>query len=173
MAQAARKILLEPEEQHEPLVPQPRSPQRRPAVPALGMRMAVSSLVIAISVGLLIAFVNTYARIAEYEFERQSLKQQYAQLNRDCIELRLELERLAAQPRLAKVAQAKGLELPSPERVHYLHVASGYPQAYQAQTAPAARPSWAVRSGRQVVAALGNAWQLLGRGAADPAYAQE
>ena len=175
MAQALRTIWLEPEEQqHEPLVPRPR-PQRRRRAAFMGWaRLAFLILAVSCGVSALVLFVNTYAHIAEYEMQCQALKQEYLQLDRECIELNLELERLATQPRLARVAQVNGYELPTPDRVHYLQGVTDYPHADLAQAATVPLPSsWARRSGRQVLVALGSAWQLLDGETTHTAYAQD
>ncbi len=171
MAQAARKIWLEPEEQPEVPVVRPATPPRKLSF-ALWTRIAGATLAVAVGVGLVLAFVSTYATIARYEYQRQSLTQQYAQLNQECIDLHLELERLAAQPRLMKVAQADQLELPDPSRVHYVRVAQAIPQSLTAASAPPPA-SWMARVQRQFVAEINTAWRLLGRGPIDPAYAQD
>ena len=174
MAQALRTIWLEPEEQQEQqLSPQPRQQRRRPAVAAWA-RLTLNTLLVACGVWALVTFVSTYAGIAEYEMKSQALKHEYTRLNRESIELSLELERLATQPRLARVAQVQGLELPSPDRVHYLRASADYPETFLAQNAPQpAATSWVKRSGQQLVAALGSAWQVLGGGTANTAYAQD
>ena len=171
-AQAAVRVTYpEAEEQREPLVPQLQRRRRASAIP--WPQIALVTLLVSGSVGALVMFVNTYARIAEYEIKRQALKQQYTQLNRECIELNLELERLAALPRLTKVAQAKGLDLPAPDRVHYLKGAQDYPRAALARATPASRSSWVKRSGQQLVAALSTTWHVLGGSASSAAYAQD
>lgn len=172
MAQALQKIWLEPEEQHEPVVPQPRSPRRRRTAATGWVHIALTTLAVSCVVGALTVFVSTYARIAESEMNCQALKQQYAQLNREHIELNLELERLATQPRLTQVAQEQGLEMPDPQRVHYLQGTADYPRAYQTPAEPAAQSGWAQRSGEQFRAALDTAWQVLG-GDTRTAYAQD
>ena len=170
MAQALRTaIILPSEETHESHAPRLRQ-RRRP--PIVGWsRLALITLFVSFGVGILVTFVYSYARIAESEMQCQALKQEYAQLNRACVELNLELEQLAMQPRLARIAQVQGLELPAADRVHYVRGTQDYPHAPRSQAAP--KVSWAQRSGRQLLAALGTAWQVLGGGTTNTAYAQE
>lgn len=172
MAQALRIIQLPAEETRE--TPALRLRQRRhPAAAVVGWaRLALFTLAVASGVGILVSFVNAYARIAKTEMHCQALKQEYAQLNRACIELNLELERLATQPRMARIAQVQGLALPDADRVHYLQGQQDYPGTRQSSTVPAPeQESWARRSGHQMLAALGTAWQVLG-GGTTTAYAQ-
>jgi len=171
MAQALRIIQLPAEETRENPTLSLRQ-RRRPA--AVGWaRLAFFTLFVSLGVGILVSFVNAYARIAQAEMRCQALKQEYAQLNRACIELNLELERLATQPRMAKIAQVQGLALPDADRIHYLQGRQDYPGTRHSPTVPAPEPeSWARRSGLQMLAALGTAWQVLG-GGATTAYAQD
>jgi hypothetical protein len=78
----------------------------------------------------------------------QELKQEYAQLNREGIELSLELERLATKPRLARLAKEQGLEMPAPNRVHYLHASTDYPIAGLPKTATEPAPTGQVVEAR-------------------------
>lgn len=174
MAQAAlRTIELPPEEAPEVLAPRLRS-RRRPAQPVGWARLALVTLAVSFVVSILVIFVNTYARIAASEMRCQALKQEYAQLNRSCVELNLELEQLATQPRLAKIAQVQGLEIPDAARVHFVQGQQDFPHLAPPAPAPASRPSsWARRSGHQLIAGLGTAWQVLGGGTTHTAYAQE
>lgn len=171
MALAVRTTLLQQEEPLE--VQAPRLRQRRRPVTAGWAKLALITLSVSFGVVLLVTYVNTYARIAELEMQRESLKQEYAQLNRACIETNLELEQLATQPRLARIAQVQGLALPAADRVHYIQGKQDYPHAARSATIAASEPSWARRSGRQLLAALGTAWQVLGGGATTTAYAQD
>ncbi|MHB0937806.1 MAG: hypothetical protein ACYDCO_23985 [Armatimonadota bacterium] len=170
MALAVRTNVMQQEEPLE--VQAPRLRQRRRPVTAGWAKLALTTLSVSFGVGLLVTYVNTYARIAELEMQRESLKQEYAQLNRACIETNLELEQLATQPQLARIAQVQGLELPEADRVHYIQGNQDYPRAAKA-SATVTEPSWARRSGRQLLAALGTAWQVLGGGATTTAYAQD
>jgi len=171
MALAVRTTSLQQEEPLE--VQAPRLRQRRRPVTAGWAKLALITLSVSFGVGLLVTYVNTYARIAELEMQRESLKGEYAQLNRACIETNLELEQLATQPQLARIAQVQGLELPEADRVHYIQGNQDYPRAEKASAAAAPDTSWARRSGRQLLAALGTAWQVLGGGATTTAYAQD
>jgi cell division protein FtsL len=172
MAQALRTIILPPEEIQQSPVPRLRQ-RRRPAAAVGWARLALVTLSVSVGVGILVIFVNAYARIAESEMRCQTLKQEYARLNRACIELNLELEQLATQPRLAKIAQVQGLQLPGADRVHYLQGQQDYPGARQISTDPApVTASRARRSGHQLLAALSTAWQVLG-GGTTAAYAQD
>jgi hypothetical protein len=178
MAYAQRKIWLEPEEQQAPVVLQPRPQRRRRAAPAAPQRplktMLMTLVGVAVVVSLATAFIGTYAHMAQTSFRRQTLQQEYGQLNRDCIQLKLEIDHLAAQPRLTQVALAQGLEQPDPQRLHCVRVTSDPQWSVLARTAPAPQKlSWLARSQRQLVATLGNALQRLGRGPGVPAYAQQ
>jgi len=170
MAQALRTILLEPEERQEQSSPQ--LPQRRRRTTFMGWTKLVFTLVlVCCGVSALVTFVHTYARIAEYEMHCQALKQQYAQLNRQSLELNLELERLATQTHLDQVAQAQQMAMPNPAQVHYLQGKGDFPHASAARTA--SNQSWAQRSGQRLIAALGSAWQVLGGDTTNTAYAQD
>jgi len=177
MAHAQRKIWLEePEAQQEPIVLQPRAPRRRPTAAAPQRPLVTMSLAlvgVACVVALVSLYISTYAHIAQYAFRRQALQQEHTQLNRDCIQLKLQIDHLAAQPRLTEVAMAQGLEMPDLKRQHSVAVA-GVPQwSTLAQAAPAPEKlSWLARSRRQLVAALDHAFQRLGRGPGVPAYAE-
>ena len=172
MAQALRTIQLPVEETRE--TPELRIRQRsRPTTVVGWARIALVTLSVSLGVGILVTFVNAYARIAEAEMQCQALKHEYAQLNRACIELNLELERLATQPRMAKIAQVQGLALPEADRIHYLQGQQDYPGTRQSSTVSASQPtSWTRRSGHQMIAALNTAWQVLG-GGTTTAYAQD
>lgn len=177
MAQAVKKVWLEPEEQHESVVLQPRTPQRRRSAPVTPQRPLAAMLLVlagvAVVVGLMSIYIGTYARIAQYAFHRQTLQQEYSQLHRDCIQMKLEIDHLAAQPRLTQVAQAQGLAAPDAMRLHCVRVTSDPQWAMLAGTTPAppAR-SWLARSHQQLMAGLDQALQRLGRGPGVPAYAQ-
>ena len=172
MAQA-QKVWLEPETVTEPLVLQPRPRRRSPGIQVPWVRLVIPVLAVACSVGIGMVFISAYARIAEAQTRHQALRQEYAQLNRECVELNLELARLASQPRLAKVAEIQGLELPDANRVHYLRVTHGVPPSLAAPPAPPQASSWLARSGHRVTVALGTAWQLMGGGPEVQAYAHE
>ncbi|MHB9131287.1 MAG: hypothetical protein ACYDBB_09385 [Armatimonadota bacterium] len=176
MAQAAlHKIWLDPEPENEQITLQPRSRQRRqPAVASL-RRPLGAVIVVACAVLVVMAYIYSYARIAQYDLERQALQQEYAQLSRECVALNLDIDRLAVQPRLMQAAQAQGLELPTTDRVHYVRVVNDLPPSTMTAAGPATAPrSWVARSGQQLVAALDSAWQRLSRGPGLPsAYAQE
>lgn len=174
MAHAVRQVWLEPEEQIDALTPQltPRR-KRSPGVafwqhPTLGIL-----LVVGIVTGILI-YTYGKARVDQCEIRRQQLQQELVALNRECVALRLESERLNAQPRMTDLARAKGLELPTADRVHYVRVTDPVSPAVLAQQPGAVRDAhWAARSGRQLVASLDAALQRLGRVPGEPAYAQE
>ena len=120
--------------------------------------------------GLGIGFVSCNARIAQAEFRRQALRHEYAQLSRDCTELRLDLTRLAARPQRLQAAQAQGLELPAPDRIHYMHGTGTLPPSLAQRSTASVRPtSWITRSG----ATLSSVWQTIGRGPGEAAYAQD
>jgi len=172
MAQALRIIPLPAEETRE--TPELRLRQRRHPAAAFGWtRLALFTLAVSLGVGILVSFVNAYARIARAEMQCQALKQEYARLNRACIEINLELERMSTQPRMARIAQVQGLTLPDADRIHYLQGRQDYPGTRQSPTTAAPEPtSWARRSGHQMLAALGTAWQVLG-GGTTTAYAQD
>jgi len=136
--------------------------------------MALPILGVACLVGSGIAFISSYAHIAEAQIRGQILRQEYAQLNRECVELHLELARLASQPQMEKVAEARGLTLPDANRLHYLRVADNYPTKSSVHLdTPAQRPAWLAHSGQRLVATLGNAWSLMGGGPDTQAYAHE
>jgi cell division protein FtsL len=171
MAQALRTIILQPEEPQEQQS-SPQLPQRRRRASFTGWaKLAFTLLVVTCGVSALVTFVRTYARIAEYEMRCQALKQEYTELNRQSIELNLELERLATQTRLDQVAQEQHMQIPEASQVHYLQGKADYPNIVVARTAP--NRSWARRSGQQVMAALGSAWQVLGGDTTNTAYAQD
>lgn len=174
MAQALRTVWLEPEEQQEPLAPQITPRHRRRATKSVRQSpLAVMCMVamVAIAVGLVVAYINSYARIAHYEFQRQALTTQLRQLQGECSQLQLDVARLENTPRVTKVAALQNMVFPTADRVHYVQVAST-DAATVAQTAPAHR-SWFARAGRQMVAQLHGVAQHLGRGPGAPAYAQE
>lgn len=173
MAQALRTVLLEPETTHELTSPQLRPRRRRRATPALWQRPVAATGAIAFVVGFLVLFISNYARNAYYEFERQELQAKMIQYSRECVELNLELDRLASQPRMIQVAQSQGLELPSADRVHYVRVANGLPQPYLAQTPRARSASWYARLSQQFTGTVGDAVQRLSRGPGDTAYIRQ
>ena len=128
---------------------------------------------VAATVGLVTAYVNTYAHIAQCAYHRQALQQTYAQLQRDCIQLKLETDNLSAQPRLAEMAMAQGLAEPDIKRMHCVSVTSDAQWAVLAGATPApVHATWLAQSGRQLVAALDGAVQRLSRGPGIPAYAR-
>ena len=176
MAHAIRKVWLEPEEQHASVVLQPRPRRRRQPAPATPQRplsaMLLVVAVVSVGVGLLTIYIGTYARIAQYAFHRQALQQKYGQLNRECLLLKLQIDHLATQPRLTQVAQAQGLAIPDTERLHCVRVTSSPQWALLARSTPEPPRSWLAQSRRQLVAALDQAMQRLGRGPGSPAYAQ-
>jgi hypothetical protein len=143
----------------------PRCRPRAAAPPPLATMLTGLLLLAGVGIG----FVTCNARIAQCAFRRQALQREYSQLTRDCTELRLDLTRLAARPQQLRAAQARGLELPTPDRIHYMH-GHGMPPSLTHRAVPTARPSTLIaRSG----AALGSAWHALGRGPGEAAYAQE
>ena len=174
MAVALRKVWLEPETVAETHAPTLKPHRRRHGLQLPWLRMTLPVLLVAFLVGGGITFVSSYAHIAEAQIRGQVLRQEYASLNRECVGLNLELARLASQPRLEKVAEARGLALPDANRLHYVHVTDRYPNLSSAHPdAPAQRPAWLAQTGTRLVAALGNAWSLMGGGPDTQAYAHE
>lgn len=173
MAQALRTVWLEPQEDIQEITPAVR-PRRRARAAGVAWRPFLALGLVAGVVGLVMCYITSYARIAHYDMERQALQQEYAQLSRECVQYRLEIDRLAAQPRLLQVAQAQGLELPTPDRLHYIPVSGAVPQrAADAAVAKAAPRSWYGRAGQGLVASLESAVMRLSLGAGDAAYAQD
>jgi len=174
MAQALRTVWLEPEEQQDANSPLLRPRRKRSAAPALWQRPLAALVGMAVLVTVITVYISVYASIARYDFQRQTLQQDLAQLDRECVQLRLELDRISAQPELMRMAQAQGLENPSADRVHYVRVTSDLPRSTTAQVPPATgQRSWFARSSRQLVATMDGAFQRFSHGPGDPAYAQE
>lgn len=177
MAQTLRTVWLEPEEQQEPITPQlrPRRQTRRAAATRQNPLAAMSIVaVVAVIVGLMTAYISSYARIARYEFQRQELTAQSNRLAEECAQLKLDIARLENTPRITQVAQAERLEIPTADRVHFVPVAVASPQAPMAQAAPATgQGSWFTRAGRQMASSLKVAFYRLGHGQSATAYAHE
>jgi hypothetical protein len=170
MAQALRTVWLEPEER-EPVVLQVRPRRRRRLAPAQLQRPTVAVLAVALLVGVAVLYINGHARIARNDLQRQQLHQALAELDRECVQLSLTLDRMGTQPHLIQTAQAQGLDLPTADRVHYIRVAHDprHAETVQAQ----ARPSWLARTHQRMKASLSGTLARLSRGPGDPAYAQQ
>jgi len=149
------------------------SRHRLRAIPLIWLKALAVILLVAAGATLLLAYVHSYACIAEQEFTRQRLHQDIAQLRRDNIALNLDLDRLTAQAHLTEMAKNQGLEIPTVDRVHYVRVPSDMNQSGVAQARVSSPPSWVARSGRHVLAAMGHTVERLSRGPGDPAYAQD
>lgn len=172
MAHAVRKVWLEPEE-HESLTPQ-LTPRRQSAAQPAFWRLPVvgGSLVLILLAGV-VCFTYGIARLARQDISRQQLQRELVGLQRECVALRLESQRLHTQPRMQSVATAEGLELPTADRVHYVRVTDPVSPAVLAHT-PTTNERWAARSGQQLVASLDQALQHLGRVPGEKtAYAQQ
>lgn len=174
MAQAARSIRITSEELHESAAPSLRARRRASASPVLWKRQALVLAGVACVVMLFITYISGFARLAQLEYRKMALQQEVEQLERQSAQLNLEIDRLAAQPRVINMAQARGLEVPTPDRIDYIP-ARELPPSVMATTpqAPAPRQSWIARSGGRLVAAVGGAFQRLSRGPGEPAYARE
>ncbi|HEY3377530.1 MAG TPA: hypothetical protein VGL77_08550 [Armatimonadota bacterium] len=171
MAQALRTVLLEPEEPQENIAITLTPRHERKAAPDLLQRPGRLMLCLAGALALLMLYIGGNAQIARYEYERQALQQEYAQLNRDCVRLTMARDRMASQPKVTAVAQSIGLEVPTADRIHYVTVTGPLPSAVVAQ-APV-RQSWVAQTGTRLVAALDSTLQRLSRGPGEPAYAHE
>jgi cell division protein FtsL len=176
MAQALRTVWLEPEQRQEPISP-PLQPRRRKRAAAVRQSpLAILRLVgfVAIAVGIAVGYISSYARIAQYDCQRQVLEAQSQQLQQDCAQLRLDNARLENALRIEQVAKAQNLEFPTADRVHYIQVANDFPRTAVASVPPTAgHRTWVARAGKQMVASLGNIFQRLSRGPGSPAYAQD
>ncbi|HEX2948232.1 MAG TPA: hypothetical protein VHV83_01455 [Armatimonadota bacterium] len=176
MAQAFRTVWLEPEEQQDNITPQlqPRRQPRQAVVVRQSPLVAVSMVVmVAIAVGLLIAYVNSYVRIAHFDFQRQALSAQLRQLQDESAQLKLDVAHLENTPRVVEVAKAQNLDFPTPDRVHYINATNDIPRTSVAQATPTGKDSWFASAGRDVMAKLDTVFQRLSRGPGSPAYAQE
>ena len=136
--------------------------------------MLLTLAVVALTVSLVVLYVGSYARIAQYAFHRQALRQEYAQLTRDCLLLKMATDPLAAQPRLTEVAMAQGFTVPDLPHFHYVRIANNPQWMATARQTPgaAAAPNWFASSLQQCTTALGHAVAGLGRGPGIPAYAR-
>lgn len=176
MAHAVRKVWLEPEEHpSEALTPQltPRR-QRAPQSATFWHRPTLGGLLVAGLLTGLLVYTFGQARVAQLDIRRQHLQRELAGLQRECVDLRLESERLHAQPGIQTTAKAEGLELPAADRVHYVRVTDpASPTAMAQAPARTDHPGWVATSGQQLVASLDQALQHLGRGPGEPAYAQQ
>lgn len=114
MAQALRTVLLEPEEPQENIAITLTPRHERKAAPDLLQRPGRLMLCLAGGLALLMLYIGGNAQIARYEYERQALQQEYAQLSRDCVRLTMSRDRMASQPKVTAVAQSIGLEVPPP-----------------------------------------------------------
>ncbi len=173
MAQALRTVWLEPEEQQDPQTPLLRPRRRRKAASTFRQSPFAAIGVVALVVGLAIAYIGSYARIAHYEFQRQSRLTELRQIQEDNARLKLEIASLESTSQLMQAAKAQNLDYPTPDRVHYVRVASNPLAPSVARATPAAgQQSWISRAGHRMVARLGSVFHQLSRGPA-PAYAQD
>lgn len=171
MAQALRTDWLVQEAPQETAAPTFRT--RRRLSPAVLTALALGALPVLVTliVTVLLSYVRLHAQIADYENRRDQLQQRSAQLDNECIELNLALERMATETRLAKVTEEKTLTLPDPTRLSYLPGADDYPTV--AKAAPVKAGAKQTGSGGQLVAMLGTAWQTLGGGGTRQARVNE
>ncbi len=170
-ALAQRTVWLEPDVTTESPAVAVRPRRRTRTTPLLWSHTAVAVSVVALGAALLLAYVHSYARLAEGEFHRQRLQTEIAQLQRDNIALGLELDRLGAQARVSELAKAQGLELPTMDRVQYARVTA--PAAVVVAQAPKPAHSWLARAGASFLTAMGHTVQRISRGPGTPAYAQD
>jgi hypothetical protein len=159
MAHALRKEWVSPEEQHESRAAAPRP--RRVSRPALGVwqrPLPLTGLILGVVCAVML-FIRCNDCIAQRDLKAQSLRQELAQLDRECVQLNLELNRMGAEPQLSHMAQTHALALPAPTQIHYAKVTTPLPQTAVAVVAP--RASLAARSGHVVVASFHGFWQRL------------
>jgi cell division protein FtsL len=162
---------LEPEVTQESVAVPVRPRRRIRTTPRILSHTVAAISLVAVGAALLLAYVHSYARLAEGEFRRQRLQGEIAQLQRDNIALGLELDRLGAQARVAELAKAQGLELPTMDRVQYARVMA--PTGVVVAQAPRQSRSWLARSGARFLTAMGHTVQRISRGPGTPAYAQD
>ncbi|HOF86577.1 MAG TPA: hypothetical protein PLZ36_00555 [Armatimonadota bacterium] len=153
----AHALRLKTEEPSESRAAEPR--YRRAARPApTGWRkpLPLTGLILVV-VGVLMLFIRCSDCIAQHDLRAQSLRQELAQLDRECVQLHLELYRMAAEPQLSRITAQHKLVLPTPARTHYATVKGVAPETAVAQ---AGRPAPA-RSGQVMVAGLQEFWRKL------------
>lgn len=165
MALAQRNTNWTPPPPPPPRVARPHGRARaaRHAAVVLWQRpLALVGLTLAL-VAAVMSFIRCSDCIAQRDLKAQQLRQQLAQLDRQYVQLNLELNRMAAEPQLTQSAQANGLVLPDASRIHYTRVVGTLPREAVAQAAP-------VKPGRTLVASLQGFWQRLMP--TQPAYGQ-
>lgn len=172
MAQALRTVWLEPEDQHDLQAPLLRPRRRRMPAPAFRQSPFAAIFTVAVLVLLATAYVGSYARIARYEFLRQSRLAELRQIQEDTARLELDIASLESASQLLQAAKVQHLEYPTPDRVHYVRVASNPLAATAAGTDAGGQSSWLARATRQMVGRLDGVVHQLGRGPT-PVYAQE
>lgn len=155
MAQALRNTdWMVPEKRPAPRATRSRARSvHRPAA-ALWQRPIPLTLLILGAVCVVMLFIRCSDCIAQRDLRSQSLRTELAQLDRECVQLNLELKRMAAEPHLSTIASAQGLVLPAPGQIHFARATADFPQSAVAQAAPA-QPK------RTVLASVQGFWQRL------------
>jgi hypothetical protein len=127
---------------------------------------------VAVVVLLVSAFINTRARIAQYEFERQAMTSRLHQLKTETAQLKLDIALQNNAAQIAQVAQQENMAYPTADRVQYIQLAVA-PGASNSQVASAPQRSWMGQAGHLLISSLDNIFQRFGHGPGAPAYAQD
>lgn len=173
MAQALRTVWLEPEDPQDAQAPLLRPRRQRRTTPTFRQHSLMAIFAVTGVVLLALVYVGCYARIARYEFQRQSRLTEMRQIQEENSRLKLEIAGLESTAQLLHAARVQQLDYPSPDRVHYVHLASNPLAPPAAPASPAAGTgSWFANTGQRMIARLGSVYHQLSRGPA-PAYAQE
>lgn len=168
MAHALRTIWLD-EEPADTQTVQPRPRRPRQPGPMLWQRPLPMLGLIAAVVAVAMLFIHGKDSIAQQDFQRRALRQEFTQLDRECVQLNLELDRLAAEPLPTEVAEQPLLALPDTDRIHFARVTEQPPTVDGQPTQVAARRPLPQR----VAEGLRDFWHRVSVITVKPAYAQE